>query len=88
MFEEGLASKDLQIEVARRKLVQTNIENVVLRYLQWRECEDLPLMSFPESVQTLGWGSGQQKVVGTQIVVGDTVVNVEKDDEEEHLRFL
>lgn len=75
----------MQIDVACCRLLRTNRLNVVFRFSWWRECEELPLISYYESMLNFGRSTGHQEVESPEPVVGRIVVGKEEDDEEKRL---
>lgn len=82
---ERLLARKLQIVLDRCALLETNGENGILRSSRWRKSEDFSLMSYCESVRSLGSGPGQQQLVSTEAIVDGTVLDVKRNDEEKSL---
>lgn len=85
--EEELAKKEVQIEVAGRKLLKMDGKNGVLIFSGRRECEDLTFLSYFGSMMNLGSRSVQQQAVRTTTTVHREEEDAKHDEEENPLCF-
>lgn len=75
----------MRVDVIRRKLLKRCGQNDMLGFPWWRECNELPLIEYFESVSNSESRSGRQQEVSTEAMVGGTGLYREENEEEEDL---